>query len=112
MTTLELNHTYALPEAGLPSQTERFADRAIFTNAYAFIPRTVMTDIVTSFLPFWENTRLWVIARPLTGFAETFSHYIMEVALKGGSDRPDDDITSEHVLFVVCLLYTSDAADE
>ena len=60
-----------------------------------------MTDIVTSSLPFWENTRLWVIARPLTGFAETFSHYIMEVALKGGSDRPDDDVTSEHVLFVV-----------
>ena len=101
MTTLESNHTYALPEAGLPSQTERFADRAIFTNAYAFIPRTVMTDIVTSSLPFWKNTRLWVIARPLTGFAETFSHYIMEVALKGGSDRPDDDVTSEHVLFVV-----------
>ena len=89
------------PEAGLPSQTERFADRAIFTNAYAFIPRTVMTDIVTSSLPFWKNTRLWIIARPLTGFAETFSHYIMEVASKGGSDRPDDDITSEHVLFVV-----------
>lgn len=101
MTTLESNYTYALPEAGLPSQTERFADRAIFTNAYAFIPRTVMTDIVTSSLPFWENTRLWIIARPLTGFAETFSHYIMEVASKGGSDRPDDDITSEHVLFVV-----------
>ena len=78
MTTVQSKYTYALPEAGLPSQTERFADRAIFTNAYAFIPRTVMTDIVTSFLPFWEKTRLWVIARPLTGFSESFSHYIME----------------------------------
>ena len=48
MTTVQSKYTYALPEAGLPSQTERFADRAIFTNAYAFIPRTVMTDIVTS----------------------------------------------------------------
>ncbi len=101
MITNHPKYTYALPEAGLPSQTERFADRAIFTNAYAFIPRTVMSDIVTSFLPFWEKTRLWVIARPLTGFAESFSHYIMEVSAEGGSKRPDDNIACEHVLFVV-----------
>tara|TARA_B100000575_G_C22997798_1_gene575066 strand:+ start:32 stop:868 length:837 start_codon:yes stop_codon:yes gene_type:complete len=101
VTTNRPKYTYAIPEAGLPSQTERFADRAIFTNAYAFIPRTVMSDIVTSFLPFWEKTRLWVIARPLTGFAESFSHYIMEVSPKGGSKRPDDNIACEHVLFVV-----------
>ena len=101
MTILKSNYTYALPEAGLPPQTERFADRAIFTNAYAFIPREVMTDIVISFLPFWQNTRLWVIARPLTGFSETFSHYIMEVSAAGGSDRPDDDSAAEHVLFIV-----------
>ena len=101
MTTVRSKYSYALPAAGLPPQTERFADRAIFTNAYAFIPRTVMTDIVTSSLPFWEKTRLWVIARPLTGFSESFSHYIMEVSSKGGSDRPDDNISSEHVLFIV-----------
>jgi len=34
-----------------------------------------MRDIVTSNLPFWNNTRLWVLARPLSGFAETFSQY-------------------------------------
>ncbi len=101
MITVQSKYSYALPAAGLPPQTERFADRAIFTNAYAFIPRTVMTDIVTSSLPFWEKTRLWVIARPLTGFSESFSHYIMEVSSKGGSDRPDDNISSEHVLFIV-----------
>ena len=39
-----------------------------------------MRDIVTSHLPFWDNTRLWVIARPLSGFAETFSQYIVEVS--------------------------------
>jgi (S)-ureidoglycine aminohydrolase len=60
-----------------------------------------MRDIVTSFLPFWEKTRLWVIARPLSGFAETFSQYIMEVQPGGGSDRPEQDDGAEGVLFVV-----------
>jgi len=76
-------------------------DRACFTDAYAVIPRGTMTDIVTSFLPFWEATRLWVIARPLSGFAETFSHYIMEVAPGGGSERPEADAGVQGVLFVV-----------
>ena len=93
--------TYALPAAGMPDQTERIADRAIFTTAYAFIPRTVMTDVVASFLPLWDKTRLWVLARPLSGFAETFSHYLMEVDEGGGSDRPDDSSRAQHVLFVV-----------
>jgi hypothetical protein len=39
---------YAVPVGGLPAQSERLADRAIFTTAYAVIPKTVMTDIVTS----------------------------------------------------------------
>ena len=52
-------------------------------------------------LPFWEQTRLWVIARPLSGFAETFSQYIVEVAPGGGSDRPEPDPGAEAVLFVV-----------
>jgi len=92
---------YPLPPGGLPAQSERLADRAIFTTAYAFIPKTVMTDIVTSYLPFWTQTRLWVLARPLSGFSETFSHYLMEVDTGGGSTRPDDDAGAEHVLFVV-----------
>jgi len=65
------------------------------------LPRGTMRDIVTSNLPFWENTRLWVIARPLSGFAETFSQYIVEVAPGGGSDRPELDAGAEGVLFVV-----------
>ena len=93
--------TYAVPTGGLPPQTERFADRAIFTDAYAFIPKTVMTDIVTSNLPFWDQTRLWVLARPLSGFSETFSHYLMEVGVGGGSAKPDSDKEAEHVLFIV-----------
>ena len=47
------------------------------------------------------STRAWIIARPMTGFAETFSQYIMEVAPGGGSDRPEPDAGAEGVLFVV-----------
>jgi len=73
----------------------------MFTEAYAVLPRGVMRDIVTSYLPFWDDTRLWVIARPLSGFAETFSQYIVEVAPGGGSERPELDTGAEGVLFVV-----------
>src|SRR6185503_9503672 len=93
--------TYYAPPGGLPAQTELLTGRAVFTEAYAVIPRGVMTDIVTSFLPFWDNTRLWVLSRPLSGFAETFSQYIMEVAPDGGSDKPEPDANAEGVLFVV-----------
>jgi (S)-ureidoglycine aminohydrolase len=75
-------------------------DRAMFTEAYAVIPKGTMSDIVTSCLPFWDKTRVWVLSRPLSGFAETFSQYIMEVAPGGGSDRPELDAGAEGVLFV------------
>ena len=86
---------------GHPPQSDLLTGRAVFTEAYAIIPRGVMRDIVTSYLPHWDNTRLWIIARPMTGFAETFTHYIMEVAGGGGSDLPDHDPRVESVLFVV-----------
>jgi (S)-ureidoglycine aminohydrolase len=73
----------------------------VFTEAYAVIPKGVMRDIVTSHLPFWTGTRLWVLSRPLTGFAETFSQYIMEVQPGGGSDGPETDPGAEAELFVV-----------
>ena len=73
---------------GHPPQTELLTDRAMFTEAYAVIPRGVMRDIVTSYLPFWANTRLWVIARPLSGFAETFSQYIVEVSPAAAATGP------------------------
>ncbi|MFZ1680544.1 MAG: bifunctional allantoicase/(S)-ureidoglycine aminohydrolase [Rhizobiaceae bacterium] len=93
--------TYHAPRGGLPPQTDLLTGRAVFKEAYAVIPRGVMSDIVTSFLPGWEGTRLWVLARPLSGFAETFSQYIVEVAPGGGSDRPEPDPEAEAVLFVV-----------
>jgi (S)-ureidoglycine aminohydrolase len=92
---------YFAPTGGHPPQDQLLTDRAVFTEAYAVIPKGTMRDITTSFLPHWTATRLWVIARPMTGFAETFSHYIMEVAAGGGSDRPESDPEAEGVLFVV-----------
>jgi (S)-ureidoglycine aminohydrolase len=93
--------TYYAPRGGLPAQTELTTDRAVFTEAYAVLPKGTMRDIVTSNLPFWDNTRLWVIARPLSGFAETFSQYIVEVGKGGGSDRPEADPGAEAVLFLL-----------
>ena len=79
---------YYAPTGGLPPQSRQPDDKAIFTTAYALIPKGVMSDIVTSFLPHWNKTRLWVLARPLSGFAETFSHYLVETAPCGGSSAP------------------------
>ncbi|SOC58053.1 bifunctional allantoicase/(S)-ureidoglycine aminohydrolase [Ornithinimicrobium cerasi] len=93
--------SYATPPGGLPPQTQLTTNRARFTQAYAVLPRGTMTDIVTSALPHWDGTRLWVVARPLTGFAETFSQYVVEVAPGGGSDRPELDPRAEAVLLVV-----------
>jgi (S)-ureidoglycine aminohydrolase len=93
--------SYYVPRGGLPGQTELATDRTRFTEAYALLGKRTMRDIVTSCLPFWEDTRLWVIARPLSGFAETFSQYIVEIAPGGGSDRPESDPNAEAGLFVV-----------
>ena len=92
---------YYAPTGGLLPQSRQPDDKAIFTTAYAVIPKSVMSDIVTSFLPHWQQTRLWVLARPLSGFAETFSHYLVETAPTGGSNAPDDDDSAQSVLFVV-----------
>ncbi|WP_238369474.1 bifunctional allantoicase/(S)-ureidoglycine aminohydrolase [Heliomarina baculiformis] len=93
--------TYYAPQGGHPGQEQLLTDRAMFTEAYAVIPKGTLRDITTSRLPHWEDTRLWVIARPLSGFAETFSHYVMEVAPGGGSSRPEPNRQAEAVLFVV-----------
>ncbi|MFV2053730.1 bifunctional allantoicase/(S)-ureidoglycine aminohydrolase [Aliiroseovarius sp. YM-037] len=101
-----MTNSYYAPEGGLPPQTQLLTDRAVFTDAYAVIPKGTFSDIVTSFLPFWDKTRLWVLSRPLSGFAETFSQYIMEVQPGGGSNRPELDPGAEGVLFVVEGAFT------
>jgi (S)-ureidoglycine aminohydrolase len=98
--------SYYTPPGGLPPQTQLMTGRAVFTDAYAFIPRGVFSDIVTSYLPGWRNTKLWLIARPMSGFSETFSQYVVEVAPGGGSDAPDPDSGVQHVIFVTGGLVT------
>ncbi|MGV3650785.1 MAG: bifunctional allantoicase/(S)-ureidoglycine aminohydrolase [Devosia sp.] len=93
--------TYASPAAGHPGQETIHTGRAVFTEAYAVIPHGVMRDIVTSYLPHWLDTRVWIIARPMTGFSETFSQYVVEVAPGGGSQQPEPNPAAEGVIFVV-----------
>ena len=93
--------TYASPPGGHPPQSDLLTSRAKFTEAYAMIPRGVLRDIVTSPLPNWERTRSWILARPLSGFAETFSQYVVEVAPGGGSDAPEPNDAAEGALFVL-----------
>ena len=81
--------TYAFPPGGLPGQKYNPEGTAVFTNAYAVIPANVQRDIVTSFLPGWNGIRMWILARPLSGFAETFAQYAVELAPGGGSSDPE-----------------------
>jgi glyoxylate utilization-related uncharacterized protein len=97
---MSANSYFTIP-GGHPPQTELLTGRAVFTQAYAVIPKGVMRDIVTSNLPFWDKTRAWIIARPLSGFAETFAQYVMEVAPGGGSMDPEPDLLAQGALFVV-----------
>ncbi|MEL6478194.1 MAG: bifunctional allantoicase/(S)-ureidoglycine aminohydrolase [Pseudomonadota bacterium] len=90
----------APPPGGLPPQTQLLTGRALFTEAYAVIPRGTMTDITVSYLPGWHGMRAWVLARPLSGFAETFAQMLVELAPGGGSEEPEPEAEAEAVLFV------------
>jgi len=104
---------YQGPPGGLPPQTQLLSGRAVLTEAYAVIPRGVLTDIVASALPFWEGARFWVLARPLSGLAETFSQYIGELAPGGGSARPETEAGIEAALFVTAgqITFGRDGAE-
>ena len=92
--------TYAFPPGGLPDQTVSPEGTAVFTPAYAVLPAVTQRDIVTSFLPSWTGMRMWVLARPMSGFAETFSQYAVELAPTGGTDAPEVDEEAQSVIFV------------
>jgi len=101
MTQHILTHrTYPPAPGGLPPQGDVESHGAVFTEAWALIPRAVMCDIVTSFLPHWTGMRAWVLARPMTGFSETFSHYLVELQPGGGSSAPEPDHNAQAVIFV------------
>lgn len=92
---------YTAPRGGHPPQTQLLTGRAVFTEAYAIIPKGVMQDIVTSVLPFWDKARAWILSRPLSGFSETFSQYIVELEPGGGSERPEPEAGAQGVLFLM-----------
>tara|TARA_R110002020_G_scaffold206021_7_gene410980 strand:+ start:5631 stop:6440 length:810 start_codon:yes stop_codon:yes gene_type:complete len=92
--------TYAFPPGGLPDQSVSPEGTAVFTPAYAVLPAVTQRDIVTSFLPGWTGMRMWVLARPMSGFAETFSQYAVELSPAGGSDAPEVDDEVQSVIFV------------
>ncbi len=94
-------HQYPKIHGPVPPQSTRLDTRAVVTEAYTFIPAGCQTDIVSSRLPHWVNTLAWVIAKPMAGFASTFSQYLVEVAAGGGSDKPETYAGVEHVLFVI-----------
>jgi len=92
--------SYYTPPGGLPAQTELLTDRAIVTEAYTVIPKGVLRDIVTSKLPGFSSTRSWILARPIAGFATTFTQLIVEIAPGGGAERPEQEQGVEGVVFV------------
>ncbi|OCX66549.1 (S)-ureidoglycine aminohydrolase [Thioclava sp. SK-1] len=93
--------TYYAPTGGLPDQNQRARERAHFTESYAVIPRGTMSDITISYLPGWDKSRAWVLARPLTGFSETFAQLVVEVAPGGGSKQPEPDKDAQGVIFIL-----------
>ncbi len=93
-------HRYPAPAGGLPPQTQAFRGPAVFTEGYALVPRAVQTDIVTSALPGWDGMRMWVLARPMTGFAETLFQAAVELAPGGGSEAPETEAGVQGALFV------------
>jgi (S)-ureidoglycine aminohydrolase len=106
---LPFAHSYAFPPGGMPPPTDDpAANGAIFTTAYALIPASVQRDIVTSLLPGWRDTRAWILARPLSGFAETFAQYAVEVAPGGGTNLGEPDPGAEGVIFVASGAATFD----
>ncbi|MEF3403531.1 bifunctional allantoicase/(S)-ureidoglycine aminohydrolase [Agromyces sp. CCNWLW203] len=104
--------SYFTPEGGLPAQTELLTDRAIVKEAYTVIPKGVLRDIVTSNLPGFTKTRSWIIARPIAGFATTFSQLIVEIAPGGGAERPEPEAGVEGVVFVTAGSLVLELAGE
>ncbi len=93
--------SYAFPGGGMPPQSDDpEAAGAVFTPSYAYVPGGVMRDAVASLLPGWAGTRAWILARPLSGFSETFAQYAVEVLPAGGSEHPEPDTGAEAGIFV------------
>ena len=91
---------FARPRGGMPGQAGPISGHSVLTDCYMYMPGNVMRDIVASKLPGWINTRLWVLARPMSGFTTTFSQYVVEVEADGGTSTSENNGGTEAVLFV------------
>lgn len=101
--------SYAFPPGGMPAADRNPQDcGAVFTTSYALLPASTQRDIVVSNLPGWTKHRAWILARPTSGFAETFAQYAVELQPAGGSDTPEPDRQAQASLFVthgkLCLI--------
>ena len=58
--------TYYVPRGGLPPQTALTTDRARFTEAYAVIPASTLSDITASYpvIDPWESPVEWQDPHP------------------------------------------------
>ncbi len=64
---------YYAPQGGHPAQSQLLTGRAVFTTAYAGAPERGHAGYCYKlYCRFWEKTRCWIIARPLSGFAGNF----------------------------------------
>lgn len=91
---------YAFPPGGMPDSEADPVGSAVFTPAYAVLPADTQRDIVTSLLPGWTGHRAWILARPMTGFAETFAQYAVELKPGGGSATPEPNSNAQAAIFV------------
>ena len=61
----------------------------------------MLRDIVTSNLPGWTNTRAWILARPIAGFATTFAQLHRRGRARRRQRRPEEEDGVEGVVFVM-----------
>ncbi len=92
--------TYAFPPGGMPDPDDDPLATAIFTPAYAVLPANTQREIVTSMFPGWIGHKAWVLARPLSGFAETFAQYAVQLRPGGGSSTPEPDPDAQAAIFM------------
>jgi (S)-ureidoglycine aminohydrolase len=93
--------TYATPSEAPLTQSDLITSRSVVTEAYTVIPRGVMQEGVSSYFPQWQNSRGWVLAKPVVGFSTTFAQYLMQVEPSGGSSQPEPEEQVESFLFVL-----------
>ena len=97
-----MSHHVLRPQGGLPPQTDLLTDRAMFTEAYAVIPRGVPArhrHQQPALLGPTPGSGCWPGRCPVS--PRRSRSYIVEVAPGGGSDRPETEAGVEGVLFVV-----------